>query len=131
MKYTKYLFRFLLIVGLVVFTLTGLSSGIKNMVEKPTDVVVTDKYTNQYRGTITNYIDVCRKTDSLCTTISVRNLDDYGVGSHYTFTLSNARFMADGYIFYWATSFSILFVFLAFLIIYFIIWCFEDQETCS
>ena len=126
MKYTKYLFRFLLIVGLVVFTLTGLSSGIKNMVEKPTDVVVTDKYTNQYRGTITNYIDVCRKTDSLCTTISVRNLDDYGVGSHYTFTLSNVRFMADGYIFYWATSFSILFVFLAFLIIYFIIWCFED-----
>ena len=126
MKYTKYLFRFLLIVGLVVFTLTGLSSGIKNMVEKPTDVVVTDKYTNQYRGTITNYIDVCRKTDSLCTTISVRNLDDYGVGSHYTFTLSNERFMVDGYIFYWATSFSILFVFLAFLIIYFIIWCFED-----
>ena len=126
MKYTKYLFRFLLIVGLVVFTLTGLSSGIKNMVEKPTDVVVTDKYTNQYRGTITNYIDVCRKTESLCTTISVRNLDDYGVGSHYTFTLSNARFMADGYIFYLATSFSILFVFLAFLIIYFIIWCFED-----
>lgn len=126
MKYTKYLFRFLLIVGLVVFTLTGLSSGIKNIVEKPTDVVVTDKYTNQYRGTITNYIDVCRKTDSLCTTISVRNLDDYGVGSHYTFTLSNARFMADGYIFYWATSFSILFVFLAFLIIYFIYWCFKD-----
>lgn len=126
MKYTKYLFRFLLIVGLVVFTLTGLSSGIKNMVEKPTDVVVTDKYTNQYRGTITNYIDVCRKTDSLCTTISVRSLDDYSVSSHYTFTLSNARFMADGYIFYWATSFSILFVFLAFIIIYFIVWCFED-----
>ena len=131
MKYTKYLFRFLLIVGLVVFTLTGLSSGIKNMVEKPTDVVVTDKYTNQYRGTITNYIDVCRKTDSLCTTISVRNLDDYGVGSHYTFTLSNARFMADGYIIYWAISFSLFLTALIFLIIYFIYWCFKDQETCS
>ena len=126
MKYTKYLFRFLLIVGLVVFTLTGLSSGIKNMVEKPTDVVVTDKYTNQYRGTITNYIDVCRKTDSLCTTISVRNLDDYGVGSHYTFTLSNARFMADGYIIYWAISFSLFLTALIFLIIYFIYWCFKD-----
>ena len=125
MKYTKYLFRFLLIVVLVVFTVAGTYSGIKNTKEEQTDVVVTDKFTEQYRGTITNHIDVCRK-DTLCTTLSVRNLDDYGVGSHYTFTLSNARFMADGYIFYWATSFSILFVFLAFLIIYFIIWCFED-----
>lgn len=126
MKYIKYFLRFLLIAGLLVFTLTGTYSGIKNEVEEQTDVVVTDKYINQYRGTITKYIDICRKLDNLCTTLSVKDLDGYSIGSEYTFVLSNARFMADGYLFYWALASSIFFVAFVFLIGYFIVWCFRD-----
>lgn len=126
MKYIKYFLRFLLIAGIIIFTLTGLYSGIKNGKEEQTNIVVTDKYTKQYRGTITNYVDVCRKSDNLCTTLFVRNLEDYNVGGSYIFVLSNARFMADGYIFYWATSFAIFTTFLLFLVVYFIAWCFKD-----
>ena len=126
MKYIKYFLRFLLIAGLLVFTLSGTYSGIKNEVEEQTNVVVTDKYTNQYRGTTTNYVDVCRKSDNLCTTLFVRNLEDYNVGGSYIFVLSNARFMGGGYLFYWALASSIFFVAFVFLIGYFIVWCFRD-----
>ena len=126
MKYIKYFLRFLLIAGVIVFTLSGTYSSIKNEAEEQTNVVVTDKYTKQYRGTITNYVDVCRKSDNLCTTLFVRNLEDYNVGGSYIFVLSNARFMANGYIFYWAISFAIFTTFLLFLVVYFIAWCFKD-----
>lgn len=107
-----------------IYTSVELYNALKDVRQ---DVVVADKYQSQYRGTITNYIEICSVRSSICEQMPVRRLSDWQVGSKISVKRPELR--DDGVIaFTGSLAAAIIIAHIAALIGMFINWIIEDEN---
>lgn len=79
-----------------------------DMQPKPTEVTVIYLYQSQYRGTVSNNVEVCATNGGGCKMIQARNLGDWVVGKNYVVSISKKKSTFD--IFVGAISMSFVLV---------------------